>query len=196
MGALAQLDWFGEGEEERPKTGARRSPVRVLHRCLACESRQLALWVAYGRIVRPWCRPARMCEVPDCIEAAERAGLCSGHRKRAQRGQSLGAPVVKRPVSSLQRLHEAAIARADALSAEEGVAAAEDVLRKALTAFAESAEAAGVAPVGPGTLVAARAAAEAYAEAETDGAWTRADKRLQGVAVAYGRTTTSRRDGR
>lgn len=80
----------------------------------------------------------KYCTVADCLRIAERSGLCSTHRKRAQRGQQLGLPVAERFLSTWDRLHAAALDLADADTEDDAAyRRAEDRLRKAIDARVE-----------------------------------------------------------
>lgn len=58
------------------------------------------------------------CAVPDCIRPAD-GRYCCCHRKRLQRGQSLGAPLDVAHLSPRGRVLEAAIALVEAESDED-----------------------------------------------------------------------------
>jgi hypothetical protein len=80
----------------------------------------------------------QFCSIADCFEEAEAHGLCSTHRKREARGQSVTAPL-RAPTydSPFHRAHEAAMALADAPTDDDAeYRRREDRFRKALDAYA------------------------------------------------------------
>lgn len=82
----------------------------------------------------------QFCAVDGCPNAAQKGGLCYGHRKRKQRGGPVSTALKQRPKSPLERLTEAAITYAEA-DGDEDYARARENLRKSSVAYAPSARA-------------------------------------------------------
>lgn len=76
------------------------------------------------------------CSVSECVNAARKAGLCWGHFKRRQRGQSANGELRPSVMTPDQVLTEAALAYAEADVADDGAfQRAWDRLRKAAAIY-------------------------------------------------------------
>lgn len=74
------------------------------------------------------------CSVDGCPKEAARGGLCWGHVKKRQRGQTVNEALTERPESKIDVLREAALAYAEA-EEDDDFRRAEDSLRKAAERF-------------------------------------------------------------
>ena len=74
------------------------------------------------------------CSVADCPKPAKKGGLCWGHLKAAQRGQTVSRELAKRHSTPLERLTEAALTYAE-VDADEEWDRAKNNLAKSAVAY-------------------------------------------------------------